>query len=620
MPDTNNDGARNRRILIIDDNESIHQDFCNVLRSTQNVSEDLVAKKAALLEGEAKTAPRDDNFIIDSAYQGQEGLEMVRRAIEEGRPYAMAFVDMRMPPGWNGLDTIAQIWKEYPELQVVICTAYSDHSWDEIVERLGCTDQLLILKKPFDNVEVRQLVYALTEKWHLAQKAKLKTRELMSMVRSRTQDLENTHQELLEINKRLEEAKWSAEEANRSKTMFLANMSHEIRTPMTAIIGYTEIIREEDEQNNMPPERITALDTILRNGRHLMTIINDILEISKIEAGKMKVEPVECSISSVLADVMAMMHIRAGEKGIYLSSDFTGLIPETIRTDPNRLRQILINLIGNAIKFTDKGGVHLNIRYLDDDPRDPLMQFDVVDTGIGLTEEHCEKLFQPFTQADTSTGQNYGGTGLGLVISRRLANLLGGDVSIAESEPGKGSTFRVTVSTGPLGDTKMITPNIDTSAIGEKLQRQEKRGPWPPIHARVLLAEDYMENQRLISLILNKAGADVTVADNGKVAYEKAIKAKNEGKPFDAILMDMQMPVMDGYQATQRLRSENYTEPIIAMTAHAMAGDQEKCLKTGCDSYLSKPICREELLDALQKIVDRKKEESHTDAESSAST
>jgi len=611
MPETCSNGEKNRRILIIDDNESIHQDFRNILRSAEDVSDDLAESKAALLECETAPTQQKDTFIIDSAHQGKEGLQMVCRAIEENHPYAMAFVDMRMPPGWDGLDTIAHIWEKYPELQVVICTAYSDHSWDEIVERLGCTDQLLILKKPFDNVEVRQLVYALTEKWQLAQKAKLKTQELMAMVRSRTQDLEVAHQELLGINKRLANAKRTAEEANRSKSMFLANMSHEIRTPMTAIIGYTELIREEDSQNQMPIERIGALDTILRNGRHLMTIINDILEISKIEEGKLKVEPVKCTVSSILADLRAMMHIRAGEKGLYLTSDFTGLIPETICTDPNRLRQILINLIGNAIKFTAKGGVHLNVKYLNDDENSQI-QFDIIDSGIGLSEEQIERLFQPFTQADTTTTRDYGGTGLGLVICRRLAHLLGGDVVIAKSEPDKGSTFRVTVATGFHDDVKLITPNVEADTVNKELQQRKPSGPRPPIHCRTLLAEDYMENQRLISLILNKAGVDVTAVDNGQIACEKATEAQARGEPFDVILMDMQMPIMDGYEATRRLRDEGCTTPIIAMTAHAMPGDQKKCLQAGCDNYLTKPICREELLDFVQQIAQKSPDKSRS--------
>lgn len=606
MPDTSNMIEKNRRILIIDDNESIHQDFRNILKPKENVAADLAASKAALFEQENKPARAQDIFTIDSAHQGQEGLEKVRSAIAEGHPYAMAFVDMRMPPGWNGLDTIYHIWKEYPELQVVICTAYSDNSWDEIVERLGCTDQLLILKKPFDNVEVRQLVYALTEKWYLAQKAKLKTQELMDMVRSRTMDLEDMHKELLGINENLATAKQAAEEANRSKSMFLANMSHEIRTPMTAIIGYTEIIREEDVEKSAPPERINSLDAILHNGRHLMTIINDILEISKIEAGKLNVEPVKCPISTVLCDVMAMMHIRAGEKGLYLTSDFSGLIPETIVTDPNRVRQILINLIGNAIKFTAKGGVHLNIKYLDDDKAYPKMQFDIIDSGIGLTEEQIESLFQPFTQADATTTRDFGGTGLGLVICRRLARLLGGDVVITKSEPEKGSTFRSTISTGPLGDVKLITPNVLTETPVKVRPEHVPQKLRQHLHCRVLLAEDYMENQRLISLILSKVGVDVTVADNGKIAFDKAIEAQTNGTPFDVIIMDMQMPVMDGYEATGLLRSNGYKLPIIAMTAHAMPGDQDKCLQAGCDNYLSKPICRDELLDVLQELVSRK--------------
>ncbi len=586
----------NRRVLIIDDNKSIHNDFRNILESRDALNEDLAAAKALFLN-ETATAERDEPFEVDSAYQGQEGLAMVRKAVGSGRPYAMAFVDMRMPPGWNGLETIAHIWREDPELQVVICTAYSDYSWDEIVEQLGRSPQLLVLKKPFDAIEVRQLVYALTEKWHLTRQAALKMNELARMVEARTSDLKHAHNELLEANEKLAVAKQVAESANKSKSEFLANVSHEIRTPMTAILGFSDVLQDTAARN------AEAIETIKRNGTHLLDLINDILDLSKIEADKLDVERTACSPAQIVSEVVSLMCIRAAVKDLPVELDYDGPIPETIQSDPTRLRQILINLMSNAIKFTDAGKVHLVVRLLDADREEPKMQFEIIDSGIGMTDEQIARLFKPFSQADSSTTRKFGGTGLGLTISRRLTDMLGGEIHIA-STPGKGSTFTFTVATGPLDGVRML--DNPTEAGTEAKQTDKQAAPQhTSLDCRVLLAEDGPDNQRLISLLLKKAGAEVTLADNGQVACNLVLAARDQGNSFDVILMDIQMPVMDGYEATRRLRQEGYTGPIIALTAYAMRNDRQKCLDAGCDDYATKPIDRNELLKIVAKHVKR---------------
>ncbi len=413
--------------------------------------------------------------------------------------------------------------------------------------------------------------------------------------------LKSTVAALESANKALEVSNQLAESATRAKSEFLANMSHEIRTPMTAILGFSELLLSELGVEQAPPERIEAIRTIQRNGSYLLELINDILDLSKIEAGRLNVERVACAPVQVLGDVVSLMRVRANAKKLPLTLEYIGRFPETIHSDPVRLRQVLINLIGNAIKFTETGEVRVVARLVQRLGKPALLQVDVVDTGIGLTPEQLSRLFQPFSQADSSTTRKFGGTGLGLTISKRLAEMLGGGITLS-STPGKGSTFSVTVEAGDLEGVRLLESPLEgalrTSTVAANNTALALR-----LDARILLAEDGPDNQRLIAFVLKNAGAEVTVVENGQIACDEALAAREAGHPFDIILMDMQMPVMDGYEATRKLRVAGYAEPIIAMTAHAMEGDSAKCRAAGCDAYLTKPIDRARFLHALARFL-----------------
>lgn len=407
-------------------------------------------------------------------------------------------------------------------------------------------------------------------------------------------------EELKRSAEALAAAKEAAEQANRAKSAFLANMSHEIRSPMSAILGFAEVLAGTLSD----PVQLDAVGAIQRNGRYLLQLINDILDLSKVEAGKMTIAKEPVKTSELIGDVMALMRAPASGKNLALSARASGDFPETIQTDPIRLRQILINLLANAIKFTEVGEVTLTVGMRAERDGPPRLVFEVRDTGIGMTAEQTARLFRPFSQGDESTARRFGGTGLGLAISKRLAGLLGGDISV-QSEPGKGSCFTVTIDPGPLDGVPLLR-SLAEGVSARQAAGQSKKEPLPalPAGCRILLAEDGPDNQRLFSFLLRKAGADVTIAENGRIACEcilgqgpRADRPGNAaGNAFDLILMDMQMPEMDGYEAVRRLREAGVTVPIVALTAHAMPEDRERCQAVGCDDYLSKPCDARTLL------------------------
>ena len=425
--------------------------------------------------------------------------------------------------------------------------------------------------------------------------------DMLSRIQRRDRELREARDELEERVRvrtaELQRATREAESANATKSEFLANMSHEIRTPMFAVMGYADLLLDPTLDEG---QRRDSIQTIRRNGEYLLQILNDILDLSKIEAGRMTVELIPCSPAQIVVDVASLMRGRAAEKGLGLRVDFEGAIPKTARSDPTRLRQILINLVGNAIKFTEEGSVRLVMGLAGEATGgNPRLRISVVDTGVGLSEEQRRTLFEPFTQGDMSTTRRYGGTGLGLVISEHLAGRLGGDLTV-ESELTRGSTFSLTIESGPLDTVPHYESLTEAAVLKEQAATDRQAAPAEAAATltgvNVLLAEDGPENQLLISLFLESAGAQVVLAENGRVALEKALSAWRSGKPYDVILMDMQMPELDGYGAASKLREEGYRGSIVALTAHSMPEDRAKCLEAGCDDYTAKPIDRAKLL------------------------
>jgi signal transduction histidine kinase/CheY-like chemotaxis protein len=402
---------------------------------------------------------------------------------------------------------------------------------------------------------------------------------------------------LEEERMRAEHAQLAADAANRAKSEFLANMSHELRTPLTAVIGYAELLLGSDSHH----ERIEYAETIRRNGEHLLQLLNDLLDLSKIEAEKMTVGSAPFELGPVITDVESLMRVRATDRGLDFALRVDTPFPCLVTGDAGRVRQILLNLVGNAIKFTDRGSVTLCTRYEPPaegaGPRGHLV-IDVVDTGQGIAPEAQARLFAPFSQADASSARAHQGTGLGLYISRTFAQLMGGDIVLA-SEPGKGSVFSLRLPVEENEHTVFVR-SIHPDPIAAERASLEPATRLDGV--RVLLAEDGLDNQRLVKAILRRAGASVDVADNGLVALELALQAQG-GQPYHVVLMDMEMAELDGYGATARLRAAGYNRPIVALTAHAMQAHRERSLAAGCDEHLTKPIDRAALLATVARLA-----------------
>src|SRR5690606_6124582 len=336
---------------------------------------------------------------------------------------------------------------------------------------------------------------------------------------------------------------------------------------------------------------LQCLDTIRTNGHYLLEIIDDILDLSRIEAGKLDLDIKRVRPDRLVLEVQSLMKLRAADKGLTLAVDFDGPLPETIETDPTRLRQILINLVENAIKFTERGEVRVAMRFAD---AACTLEIDVCDTGVGIPPETLGKLFRPFTQADSSLTRRFGGSGLGLSICRELARLLGGDVMV-DSEVGVGSTFHVSIGAGDVREVPRRQAEELEPAAGQPLLVNE------PLSCRVLVVDDRREVRHLAGHMLEDAGAEVELAVDGRDALNHVAEAEAGGRDFDAILLDMQMPVLDGYTAAAELRSRGFAGSIIALTANAMKEDERKCLASGCDAYLAKPLDRAALIGTIAK-------------------
>jgi PAS domain S-box-containing protein len=667
----------NHRILVIDDNRAIHDDLRKILLGGVQAQQDLQEDEALLFGAEPLPVTK---FEIDSAYQGQEGLTKLREALAAGRPYAMAFVDIRMPPGWDGVETISRLWGEDPNLQVVVCTAYSDYSWNDIQRRLGQSENLLVLKKPFDNIEVIQLAHALTRKWLVSSQAQARLEDLDQMVARRTAELEAANARIqkqfeekaqaeaafrtvfehspigiglsdlddryvdlngameallrlpkervigrrpaelgwtigdgqdaqevtfagedaeqrtalrwarkvsisgvgyqlcfvLDISerKRMEEelvrARMGADMAARAKSEFLANMSHEIRTPLNGILGLGFLLEGE----SLPDELRPMIDLIRTSGEVLRRVLDDVLDFSKIESGRMELAAETFDLRACLRWSFELFRASAEEKNLKFELNLSERLPARVFADAMRLRQVTANLVSNAVKFTGQGLIRMEAELVEGAETDGgrMIQVAVRDTGIGIPEDRLEKLFQAFSQVDASTSRCYGGTGLGLAISKRLVEMMGGQIR-AESVLGQGTAIVFTFHAGAAEES------VETGAAST---------PGDAEGLRVLVAEDNSVNQVVSLRMLRRLGCDAELARDGEAAIRAVLEER-----YDIVLMDVHMPGVDGLEATRRIRRMGgaYAElPIVALTASATIEDRRACMESGMSDYLSKPL------------------------------
>jgi len=400
---------------------------------------------------------------------------------------------------------------------------------------------------------------------------------------------EKTNQQLQAHVQEVETLAEQANASNKAKSEFLANMSHEIRTPMNAILGYAEFLSQE----GLTARQNQYAHVILDNSHHLLALINDILDLSKIEAEELRVENTTCSLRQLLQSIDTLVAKSAREKGIDFRVVCHGELPAQVRCDPLRIHQCLNNLVGNAIKFTEQGRVHVHVRMLHDHDRS-LIRFEVEDTGIGIPADKQALVFDSFSQADSSTCREYGGTGLGLSITKRLAALLGGTITLTSQE-GEGSTFSLTL---PVEVVEADQTFSDINEIdGQAKPQVQSLHQFAACHT-VLVADDVKTNRTLMKELLERMGLEVLVAEDGSQAVQVALS-----QSVDLIFMDIQMPRMNGYEATKALREAGMNMPIVALTAHAMAGDDEKCVDAGCNHYLCKPIDRRKLIEVLNQYL-----------------
>ncbi|MBW3543541.1 MAG: response regulator [Planctomycetes bacterium] len=572
-----------RRILIVDDNKEIHRDFQKVFQSIRRADPDLDAMERELFGEEAVALPDVGHVLpeveIDSAYQGEEGIRLAVEAEEAGRPYDMAFVDVRMPPGIDGVETINRLWKQLPDLQCVICTAFSDYDWEEIIRHLGKAGNLLILKKPFDAIEVLQLAQSLAEKTDLTRAA----RKYQGRLERQVEELTAAQAELCRYNEKLVAARTEAEKANRTKSEFLANVSHELRTPLNAVIGMTELLM--GTRLDAQQQRFAAI--VKSSGETLLELIDEILDFAKIEAGKLELESIEFHPTHVVEPVIELVAHKCRGKQLELVHFLDPAIPPTLLGDPARLRQILTNLANNAVKFTERGAVMVRAELVEELAEHATVRFTVRDTGIGIPADRIDRLFEAFSQVDASTTRKYGGTGLGLAISRQLCHLMDGEIGV-ESTPGEGSTFWFTVR----------LRKADASVPEKRGAPAELQG----VHA--LLVDGTAASRDVLCEQLCAWGLAAQAAGDADEAAAVLEEARQAGRPFRLVLAWLADPLTDGQRLAERLGTSE--TKLVALVALETPLARESLEAIGFVDAVTLPIMQAEVFAAMLGALDGK--------------
>jgi signal transduction histidine kinase/PleD family two-component response regulator len=577
-----------KRILIVDDNVDIHEDFKKILNPVVRVKNpEMLDLENELFGNISKKDSTSTGYLIDDAYQGEEALVMVDRAQNDGNPYSLVFMDVRMPPGIDGIETTYRLWQKYPYLEIVVCTAYSDYSWEQMLEKLGRNDHLLFIKKPFDGVSVKQIALALTTKWELS----LKEREHLIHLEA---EVERRTEKIRAIMQNLSELKDQAEAATKAKSAFLSNMSHEIRTPINAIVGFGELLKA----TSLTVEQRDYVETISSSGEHLLALMNEILDISKIESQKVVLEEINFDLENLISNVLKMLQMRIFGKPVDLNLVFPSDVPRYFRGDPTRIRQIFMNLVGNAIKFTDKGEVTVIVS-IDPDgicgkKGKVTLKCSVKDTGIGIPADKQKEIFKIFTQVDSSITRKYGGSGLGLNITEALVQMMDGEIRV-ESVFGKGSEFVFYICLKP-GQQVL---DKDISHVDFKLLR----------HKKVIIVDDNDQARQILENYCTQIELDIVYSTH---SAEKALEWLIEsGLKVDLILSDIIMPEMDGCEFSHRLRQMELTKNIklVALTSDALPGIAERINDAGFDALVAKPVLRNNLYEMLQVVFSHDRKE-----------
>jgi two-component system sensor histidine kinase/response regulator len=586
--------AFNRRVLAVDDEELIRRMYHKVLSSEIEESGDevLIRQMQGLIEESPLQAAglARQRFELTLASDGEEAVERVLDAVKRRAPYALIFLDMRMPPGIDGLEAARQIRAIDPEVKICFYTAYSDHSLEDINQVIG--DEFILLNKPIRRDQLIQSARQACAAWNSAAYAALSNQALASISKEMEQEIEARKRS----EAALRQARDEARAAGEAKEAFLASMSHELRTPLTSILGYNELVMG-DQRLQGDLRQLLANSTLA--GKTLLQLVNDILDMSKIRSGKFELNPQPFTLRELVEEVYEVMQMRSSEAGTCLSLQLECHPQQMLVGDPVRLTQILFNLLSNAIKFTPPGrAVRLVVecdqgcdQEADQDGESgqsiPL-RLRVEDEGIGMSASVVRQLFAPFVQADASITREYGGTGLGLYISRQLVELMGGEIGV-ESREGEGSLFTVELPLRSSG----------RRAVAARQPQQGGQGVTVPmLKGRVLLAEDTLQIQHLTRMLIEQTGAEVEVACNGLEALQRGQAGR-----FDLILMDMQMPQMDGIEATRRLHDAGVDTPVFALTANVMEQDRIQFREAGCVGFLPKPIDRRKLYETLATFL-----------------